>query len=210
MTEILKCTFPQILRLGRSAPSFTYSMGDYAGGDRHNLDVSPCQKDLGVLVDNELAFRDHIPCIVAKANGVLGVIRRIFRFLDSSSLLLLYKSMVHPIIEYGIPAWSPFLWKDIDEIDSIQRRATKMVPGLREVPYPERLRRLDLPCLRYRRLRGDMIYMYKYLTGDMAGNATHFQRAIVSSTRGHPLKIHKPRCIKSIRQRSCAVERWLP
>ena len=77
-----------------------------------------------------------------------------------------------------------------------------MVPGLREVPYPERLRRLDLPCLRYRRLRGDMIYMYKYLTGVMTGNATLFQRVVDSSTRGHPLKIHKPRCNKNVRQRS--------
>ncbi|KAJ8036137.1 hypothetical protein HOLleu_20020 [Holothuria leucospilota] len=66
-----------------------------------------------------------------------------------------------------------------------------MGPGLREFSYPERLCRLDLPCLRYRRLRGDMIYMYKYLTGDMAGNATLFQRAVDSSTRGHPLKIEK-------------------
>ncbi|KAJ8040268.1 hypothetical protein HOLleu_14505 [Holothuria leucospilota] len=79
-------------------------------------------------------------------------------------------------------------------------RATKSVRCLREGPYPDtdRLRKLDLPCLRYRRLHCNMIYyMCKYLTGDMAGNAILFQKALDSYSRGHPLKIHKPRCNNS-------------
>ena len=113
---------------------------------------------------------------------------------------MLYKAMVRPVIEYGIPAWSPFYWKDIDEIESVQRRATKLVPGFGELSYEDRLRKLDLPCLRYRRLRGDMIYIYKYLIDGMAANRSLFHRAVDSSTRGHPFKLLKPRCNKNVRQ----------
>ena len=55
------------------------------------------------------------------------------------------------------------LMKDINKIESIQRRATKMVIGLSDKSYEERLKYLNLPTLRYRRLRGDMINVYKYL-----------------------------------------------
>jgi len=55
--------------------------------------------------------------------------------------------------------------KDIDLLESVQHRATRMVPGLAKLNYEERLRRIDLPTLAYRRTRGDAIEAYKYLHG---------------------------------------------
>jgi len=55
--------------------------------------------------------------------------------------------------------------KDIITLEDVQRRATKLVPGLRDLNYPDRLTKLNLPTLVYRRLRGDMIEMFKMVTG---------------------------------------------
>jgi len=75
-----------------------------------------------------------------------------------------YKTYVRPHLEYCIQAWSPSLRKDIDCLENVQRRATKMVFGLKKLSYEQRLRRLNLTTLEERRKRGDLIEMYKLLT----------------------------------------------
>jgi len=77
----------------------------------------------------------------------------------------LYTVMVRPHQEYGNVVWHPQLPKGIDLIEAVQHRATKMVPALHNFLYADRLKRMDLPSLMYRRLRGDVIETYKYLHG---------------------------------------------
>ena len=119
------------------------------------------QKDLGVYIDDKLNFNEHVSRAVTKANQTLGLIRRSFQYLDKETLCLLFKSIVRPLLEYGNTIWHPILKRDIDKIESVQRRATKLVPCLKNLPYAERLKKLDLPSLSYRRNRGDMIVAYK-------------------------------------------------
>ncbi len=76
------------------------------------------------------------------------------KFLDEETLLCLYKGLVRPSLEYGVIIWSPYLKKDQDAVEAVQRGATRLVPGLQELPYEERLWRLQLPTLTYRRSRG--------------------------------------------------------
>jgi len=80
----------------------------------------------------------------------------------------------------------------------VQRRATKMVPGLHNLRFEERLRRMDLPSLLYRRLRGDVIETYKYLHGIYNINCSLFLPLSVGdsgvSTHGHSLKLQKRDC----------------
>ena len=101
----------------------------------------------------------------SKGNQVLGMIRRNITYKDKSLIVPLYKAIVRPHLEYCIQAWSPYLRKDIDMLEKIQRRATKLIPGLRDLRYEERLKECGLTTLETRRLRGDQIEVFKILSG---------------------------------------------
>ena len=65
-------------------------------------------KDLGITFQ-DLTFDEHISKITSTANSRLGIIRNIFHIIDKEGFLILYKSNVRPILEYGISVWSPHL-----------------------------------------------------------------------------------------------------
>jgi len=96
--------------------------------------------------------------------------------------------LIRPHLEYGVPIWFPYKMKDIEEV---QKRATKQVKSLCGLPHEQRLRKLKLPTLRYRRHRGDMIELYKILHGiydkDISDGILHMAQD--SRTRRHSLKL---------------------
>ena len=96
---------------------------------------------------------------------MVGMIRRTFTNINKDIFNRLYKVYVRPILEYCQQIWSPHLQKDIDEIEKVQRRATKLVKGLENLEYEERLEELKLFRLSDRRRRGDMITVYKMING---------------------------------------------
>ena len=81
-------------------------------------------------------------------------------------IIPVYKAIVRPHVVYCIQAWRPYGKKDIDTLERIQRRATKMIPELRDLSYEEGLEECGLTTLETRRLRGDQIevieWVYKY------------------------------------------------
>ncbi len=91
--------------------------------------------------------------------------------MDKKSFSTTCKSLVRPHIEYANQVWNPFSMTHITALANVQHSATKSIPGFKDLEYKKRLQRLKLPTLSYRRLRGDMIEMYKILTGkyDPAG-----------------------------------------
>ena len=117
--------------------------------------------DLGVRFDNNLTFRDHISEKINKAYSVLGIIKRNFIYMDERTFTLLYKSMVRPHVEFANSVWCPYKIGDSKEIEKIQKRVTKLVIKLKNKSYIDRLIYLNLPTLKYRRLRGDMIEVFK-------------------------------------------------
>ena len=104
-------------------------------------------------------------CGRLKGNQVLGMIRRNKTYKEKSLIVPLYKAIVRPHLEYCIQAWSPYLRKDIAMLEKIQRRATKLIPGLGDIRYEERLKECGLTTLETRRLRGDQIEVFKILNG---------------------------------------------
>ena len=69
--------------------------------------------------------------------------------------------MVRPHVEYANSVWCPYKQGDIKELEKIQQRATKLVIKFKKMPYKDRLMHLNLPKLKYRRLSGDMIEVFK-------------------------------------------------
>ena len=141
---------------------------------------------------------------INKANAVLGAMRRSFEYLDMKTFKILYTSLVRPIVEYANPIWSPYKLKNIDMLENLQRRATKMIPGLKDLTYPERLSKLKLPSLAYRRHRGDLIEVFKIVNEkyDPEVCADFFKFSKTSMTRGHSKKIFKERSKLEIRKNS--------
>ena len=78
-------------------------------------------------------------------------------------IIPLYKAIVRPHFECRIQAWSPYLRKYIDMLKKIQRRATKLIPGLRDLTFE--LKECGLTTLETRRLLGDQIEVFKILNG---------------------------------------------
>ena len=103
-------------------------------------------------------------------------------------LLTLYTSLVRPTLE------TPILRRDQIRLENVQRRATKLIPELRDRDYEDRLRTLKLPSLYYRRVRGDMIEAYKFTHSIYKTEQEPLQRETNTTTRGHSYKLKKERC----------------
>lgn len=159
-------------------------------------------KDLGVLFDSCLKFDSHIDEKINKAFSVLGVINRNFKYMDIQTFIMLYKSMVRPHLEYANLVWFPYKKELIRKIERVQRRATKLIPSIKNLSYEDRLRRLKLPTLAFRRIRGDMIEAHKIITGKYGENynITLLQTNKDVNTRGNRYKLYQRQSRLDIRK----------
>ena len=111
--------------------------------------------------------------------------------------------MVRPHLEYGNVVWGPNYQGEIKMLDKFQRRATKMVTAIKDLPYVKRLTELKLPSLVYRRRRGDMIIMYKIMNGLVKINdAKLFSLSKITHTRGHCKKVSNEKAVTFVRATS--------
>ena len=174
----------------RDSQDTSYYISD--NGINHKLEKTESTKDLGVTFDYRLTFRDHMHQKINKAYSMLGLIKRNFIHMSSSTFLLLYTSLVRPHLDYASSVWCPHKTGDIENVEKVQKRATKLIIELKTLPYTERLKRLNLHTLKYRRLRGDMIEMFKIIHNiyDIrATPAVEFNER--SHTRGNKYKLLK-------------------
>ena len=162
------------------------------------------EKDLGVTFSADMKVSEQCRIAASKGNQVLGLIRRTITYKEKQLIVFLFKAIVRPHLEYCIQAWKPYRKKDIDKLERIQRRATKIIPELRDLSYESHLLQCGLTALETRRLRGDQIEVFKIVNGyeDVDKKNMFFKLKEGSRTRGHKAALVKEQCRLDMRKYS--------
>jgi len=146
---------------------------------------------------------------------MLGIIKRNCKYITIDSLVLLYKSMVRSHLGYCSSVWVPYRRGDIEALQKVQKRATKILPALKKLKYCDLLKACKLTSLHYRRLRRDMIETYKILTGkydpDVEPTLSRSDSYII---RGNNLRLQKHRTRYDLRKyyvnnSGCVLAFWV-
>ena len=169
-----------MIHFGYHNPNHLYHLND------HMLAKTDREKDLGVAIDDNIKFHANTAAASKEANQILGVIKSPCSMRDPRTISTLYKAMVRPHLEYDNVIWGPYYQADIKSLESIQRRATKLITALKDNAYKERLIELKLPSLVYRRRRGDMMQMFKIMNKLVRLDInTLFSPSKIPHTRGY-------------------------
>jgi ribonuclease P/MRP protein subunit RPP40 len=194
------------LHFGNGNPEVTYHIGQTP------LATNSVERDLGVLISSDMKMHSQVMKCVQTAQNVLWSIKRTITSRDKDIVRLLYIHLVRPHLEFSSPAWNPYEKRDIDLLERVQRRATKLIPELKRLPYEERLKRLNLQSLEVRRKRQDLLEIFKILKGNSPLSRDIFLYPAERSRRtNHPLMLKKHRFHLDCRKFSFAnrsVNEW--
>jgi len=155
---------------------------------------------LEVLVDDNLDMSLQCALAAQKANYILGCVKSSVASRVREVILPLHSTLVRPHLESCIQLWSP-QHKDIELLEQVWRRATKIIRGLEHLSYEDRLRQLGLFSLEKRRLWGDLIATFQYLKGAYKKDGKNiFNRACCNRSGSNGFELRAGRYRLDIRQ----------
>ena len=154
--NVKKC---KVMHIGRNNPKAQYTMNGTV------LESTDEERDIGVNVHKSLRPSKQCTESARRANAVLGQISRAFHYRNKYTFIDLYKQYVRPHLEFAVPAWSPWTQGDREVLEKVQRRAVRMVSGLRGTTYEEKLAEIGILTLEERRLQYDLVQTFKIIRG---------------------------------------------
>ena len=204
----------KVLHCGHNNPCYSYVIDGYAPAG-HVIASTDEEKDLGVIIHKSAKPSRHCAEAAKKGNMVLGQMARAFTYRDRTWVRL-YTTYVRPHLEYAVQAWCPWLQADIECLEKVQRRAVNMVSGLQGTSYQERLTELGLTTLAERRIRGDMLLMWRVRSANLNIDPdqwfTPFNMPEIATRRNAGVgNVMKPRANREIRKNFFtvrAVDAW--
>ena len=151
----------------------------------------PSVRDLGVTLSNNLNWRQYIDKIRAKANILSNTILRTFSPNNYTLIVNIFKMYIRPIVEYNTCSWSPHQKTNVKEVERVQKFFTRRLCQRANIPfssYNDRLKKLRLESLESRRVKRDLIYLFKILHNHVDINFTDFFE--FRNFNGHCLRRH--------------------
>ena len=151
----------KVMRITRKKVPFErdYYLGNY------KLNRVIIEKDLGILISHNLNWNEHIDFIASKSHRMLNLLYRTCKGIsDTQVKKSFYLSWVRSRLEYACPVWSPYTKRNIRAFEQVQRKSTRFIVG-KELNYNERLKKIELLPLVYRREILDLIFSYKCFKG---------------------------------------------
>ena len=181
------CGKCKVMHIGDRNPQANYSL---QGSEIQSVDQ---EEDLGIIISKDLKFTKQSIKVEKKAQKLIGYIKRQFKYRNKEIVLQLYTALVRPHLEYAVQFWAPSLQKDINRLEAVQARATKLVPTLRHFGYQRRMDRLNLFDLQTRRLRGQLIETFKILKGITNVDYSNLFTLSANQTRSNGFKLELKR-----------------
>ena len=120
-------------------------------------------KDLGIIANNKMTFKEHIQSVVLACRRMSGMLLRTFHSREPDLMLRLFNTYIRSKIEYCCSVWSPTLQKEINELERLQKTFTSKIKGMENLDYHQRLKELKLYSLERRRERYLVIYAWQML-----------------------------------------------
>jgi hypothetical protein len=213
--NIKKC---KVMHFGAANRRQQYTM------DGHVLEETREERDIGVIVSNDLKPAAQCARAAKTATTVLGQITRSFQYRDKKIFLALYLRYVRPHLEFASQAWSPWYVKDIQMLEKVQKRAVSLINGLQSDTYVGKLKELGLQSLTERRKEADMVLTYKIVHGHLNVKGENWPKLVrergrdaqhVTRSTADELKLRQPFARTDRRKnfftlRACAAWNDLP
>jgi hypothetical protein len=177
-----------LLHIGRTNPNRELAVNGITVPETDTV------RDLGLLVSSDMKPSSHCKMLATKAFRISSLIFRSFKCRDRGFLIAMLKVYVLSLFNHCSVLYNPYHKRDIMLLESVQRRYTKRIPGMQDVPYTTRLQELGLQTLERLRLEIDLCHCYKIINGLENLTFGDFFEFSTNTTRSNGRKLFKHRC----------------